>query len=228
MPVLKSIRHQLIFSSISGIAAAFCAGIFIDSCKDRVNTQKSRGSNAFTVGCIILLLLIAYQQFIREMSFSMIMVTIIFIFMTLFRNRFYIVLGLFVAMSGLLAYNLKESPYSNKLLTSLNNTHFSDYDGSYCWWDCSGGDKFTPYFYQGCFSMVFMHEYRLLLSLLYNQEIKVQRPHWIGVYDNVDRSKRNPRIARLMGIGNPDDRGWNPLSGYMTGGLLWTKRKRLS
>lgn len=56
--------------------------------------------------------------------------------------------------------------------------------------------------------MVFLNNYRTLLSLLYDQEIDVQRPHWVGRHDDVDLNIQRPEIARLMGINEPGSSEW--------------------
>jgi hypothetical protein len=64
------------------------------------------------------------------------------------------------------------------------------------------------FFRSGHFSMVFLHEYRILLSLLYNQEITAQRPHWVSRIDKVDTEDQNTQILRLMGISRPGGSNW--------------------
>ena len=97
-------------------------------------------------------------------------------------------------------FNFNQSPFGNRLYTTKNNKHCKSYDANYFWYNFNGYDKNICFNPGGLFSMVFMHDYRFLLSLLYEQEITAQRPHWIFEIDHVHRHDKNQKVARLMGL----------------------------
>ncbi|MBA3013836.1 MAG: YfhO family protein [Proteobacteria bacterium] len=199
IPVLKNIRFQFPFSQLAGISASFCAGIFIDSIRDK--TKKDNFPTHLTVlGFVLLMCCIAVTQRYHNIPNFMMLITFICIVISIVRKNVYVVFALFLSIIALLGYNLNESPLTNKAYFSKNNQTFSNYSGPYYWLNFSGRDKFTPYFVQSSFSMVFLHEYRLLLSLLYGKEVKAQRPQWIESYDGINLNKYNEQIADLMGI----------------------------
>jgi hypothetical protein len=208
LPIVKNIRHQLPFYAFTGIAAAFGAGIFIDSIRERI--IKDKMTVIVRSGFIILMFFVALIQYQKNMPTIMLLVTLIFIVMIFMVRQARIVIGLIWIIIIIMAINLSESPIRNRLVQAKNASRyeFTDYQGNYAWWDSLGYDCFTPTFPDLRFSMVFLNEYRLLLSLLHDQEINVQRPHWVGRHDDVDTSDQRPQIARLMGINDPGSSEW--------------------
>jgi hypothetical protein len=208
-PILRNIRWQHPFRELSSTSAAFCAGIFIDSIRNLTNGNNKRLIHfVFIVLFCLLMLLVSYEQVQHDLPLFMVVITTIFIFMAIVGKRKNVILAFCVVIAILMAFNFNQSPFGNKLYTASNWQNFKEYKGDYYWHrGIYGRDKFTPYFPYGSFSMVFTSEYRTLLSLLYEQDINAQRPHWIVRVDNVDREEQNSKIARLMGNGKPNTRG---------------------
>ena len=209
-PILKNIRWQHSFRELSSISAAFCAGIFIDSCWGK---QKKEYRKIFHISIILgfslLLLLVANKQRILGLPDYMIAISIIFIALAFAANNKNVVLSLCIVMLVVMIINFKQSPFGNKLYTATNQETFKEYNSRYYWYNgIYGRDKFTPIFSYGSFSMVFMNGYRTLLSLLYRKEITAQRPHWVWRIDKVDRNQQNPQMARLMGMDNKGFKNW--------------------
>lgn len=213
LPVLKNIRHQMVFAWLASIAAAFCAGLLIDSCRYQTKAYSNYYVQTLkAAGLSLLLLYVLHQQISRDLSIWMAAVTAAFILTVLLIDHSKAVFGLFIIIVAVMSVNLDSTPLKdrNKLNTSDSKEQyeFVNYNGPYFWWEFSGRDRYTPYFEQHRFSMVFPKGYRQLLSLLYEQEITVQRPHWIDSKQGVNTRKMRPEIARLMGIRKPESQDW--------------------
>jgi hypothetical protein len=206
-PILKNIRWQHLFVEISSISSAFCAGIFIDSCREKFKIHNKWLHFAMIAGFVALLFWVAYIQHSKSIPFFMLVITLIFIAMTIVGNRLKIILPLCFILTVLMVTNFHVSPLGNKLYIAKNINKFRVYKRSYCWNGMYGLDKFSPVFRYGFFSMVFMSEYRLLLSLLYDHEITAQRPHWIfekePVKGKIQNRNINKKISQIMAMINP-------------------------
>jgi hypothetical protein len=201
-PILRNIRHQLSFQYLASIGAAFSLGVFIDSCSvEKVQNYLKRDFRLVVL--ISGLAALFYLQWHNGQPWFMLFITILIMVMAVSMKRPGVVISLVVLVLVVLAANMKESPHTGVFKKAENSHFFSEYKGEYAWWDFNGYDKFTPVYPDHPFSMVFLGEYRQLLSLLYGQEITAQRPHWVSRSDNVDMSLRKEAIARLMGIQKP-------------------------
>jgi hypothetical protein len=205
MPVLKNIRWQHPIRELSSISAAFCVGILIDACREKLETS-SWVHYLSTILIVLILSCLTYFQFVKHQPIYMVTISIIFVAMAIVGRRLYVMILCTTIIFVLLSANFTGSPFGNKIYKSTNNIQFVEYKSEYCWWRATGWDKFTPVFGQGAFSMVFLHEYRLFVELLYGQEIKAQRPHWMGKVDGIQEKNKNPKIAQLMAIHKPQNK----------------------
>lgn len=209
IPIIKNIRHQHVFQDLSSIAAAFCFGIFIDSSKNKLKIENYWLYCAISFTLISLFSCIAYKQYIRGLPMFMSVISIIFALMVLSRNKFSVNIALSLVVMLLMGYHFNVSPVEGKFYKTKNNESINNYDGPYVWFRSYGYDKYNAHHSYALFSMVFMQEYRTLLSLLHGQEVSVQRPHWVmskGIEGSIkfDKEKFNLKIAQLMAIHKPN------------------------
>jgi hypothetical protein len=201
-PILKNIRWQHVFREQASISSAFCAGLFWDSCWGRFKSGQQ--VHRFLVMLFVLLLaIIILVQYEKNVPLYMIVVSTMFIVLGINGTRRYTALVLMGAIYIIMAVNCNVSPISNQFYKAENRQSFKHYKKDYAWWNNYGYDKFTPTFKYHKFSMVFMDDYRTLLSLLYKQTIYAQRPHWVRRLYASRQKDINQKIARLMGIRKP-------------------------
>ncbi len=215
VPFLRNIRWQHPFRNLASIACAFSIGIWIDAYRN--NMKKGSLKTFIPMATLCLgLLVVLWLQIMNNQDKILIAVTVIFLMVIVVGKKFHIVLASTLIILSLLCLNFSKSPIDGMVRKSTNTGAFKEHNSDYVWWKTKGWDRFSPVFTARRFSMVFLHEYRLLLGVLYNREINEQRPHWLPHGLIMDESNHNPVIAELMAIKHPKkkQKGYNPFRVY--------------
>ena len=209
-PILKNVRWQHPFRELASISSVFSAGLFIDACRKR-NDIKHILDNRYL--SLLLLCILAYVfcwQIYVKYYFIMACITALFILCVLVYRYQSAVSFVFVVIILLMVINLdqQKSPFTQQMYKSYNKNEKYE-TKKYFWWRGTGYDQFSPIYKENLYSLIFMREYRTLLSLLYNKEITVQRTNWVKTKDNGKTIPLNKNIANLMVMHRPDERNGN-------------------
>ncbi len=203
IPILRNIRWQHPFTELASIGAAFCLGIYLDASRTKEAIEPPQTKFVLIGGFCLLMAVLAFGQYQNGDEYHQIVISLLFILVALVGRRFRIALSLSLAILLLMIVNFEKCPLGNQLYKATNSQKIQTYVGPYRWMGGYGYDEFTPSFAYGKYSMVFIKEYRNILSVMTGVEIMAQRPHWVGLYEEIDETKVNKRVERLMAIDNP-------------------------